>query len=107
MAGHRLSCGPWKKKLSGQRSEAQHAQIGRQELYGTTPIVCPRFDEIVAPDVIAMLWPQSNAGAVVPPQPTAGLVFGGNFQAFPSPDALHPILDCSPSGRLQQSGDSS
>ena len=26
--------GRGKKKLSGQRSEAQHAQIGRQELYG-------------------------------------------------------------------------
>src|SRR4029453_19084018 len=73
----------------------------------TASIVRPRFDEIVAPDVIAMLRPQSNAGAVVKPQPNAWLVLGGLFQSFPPPGALHSVLSHFPSGRLQQSGDSS
>src|ERR1019366_3525251 len=73
----------------------------------TAPIVRPGFAEIVAPDVIAMLWAQSDAGAVVQPQPPTRLVFGGYFQTLPPPDALHPILADLPSGLLQERRDSS
>src|ERR1019366_7918569 len=72
----------------------------------TAPIVRACFHEIVTPDVIAMLRSQSNAGAVVQPQPPARLVFGGNLQAFPPPNALHSVLAHSPSGQLQQRCDS-
>ncbi len=44
--------------------------------------------------------------AVVQPQAPARLLFGGNLQAFPPPDALHSIFAHLPSGLLQQRRDS-
>ena len=57
--------------------------------------------------VIAMRGTQANAASIVQPQPPARLLLGGDFQAFPPPDALHAILAHLPSGQLQQRCDSS
>jgi hypothetical protein len=73
----------------------------------TASIVRPGFDEVVTPYMMAMLRPQSDAASVVQPQAPARLMSGGNFQAFPPPDALHPILADFPSSQLQHPRDSS
>ncbi len=43
------------------------------------PIVGLRLDEVVAPDMVAMLRPQTDAGSVVEPQPATRPLFAGYF----------------------------
>lgn len=43
------------------------------------PIVGLRLDEVVAPDMIAMLRPQTDAGSVVEPEPPPRLLLPGYF----------------------------
>jgi hypothetical protein len=38
-----------------------------------------RLDEVVAPDMIAMLWPQADTGAVIEPQAAPRLLLPGYF----------------------------
>ena len=71
----------------------------------TAAIVRPRFDEIVAPDVIGPHRPRSDAGSVVKPQSSARLLLGRNLQAFPPPDALHTIFAHRPARLFQQGRD--
>jgi hypothetical protein len=42
-------------------------------------IVGLRFDKVVAPDMIAMLRPQTDARAIVEPEPTAWLLSSWYF----------------------------
>ena len=50
-----------------------------------------RLDEVEAPHVIALLWSQPDAGAVVEPEPASRLLLPGYFQPLTAPDALNPI----------------
>jgi hypothetical protein len=50
-----------------------------------------RLDKIVAPDMIAVLRPQADAGSVIQPEPASWLLFPGHFQPFAAPDPLNAI----------------
>ena len=34
------------------------------------PIICPVMHEVVRPNVVAIFWPQTNAGTIVQPEPS-------------------------------------
>jgi hypothetical protein len=60
------------------------------------------FEEVVGPDVIGSLWPQTDAGAVGQPKtPSLGLLVW-DFQPLASPDALNPAIADNPAGPAQQ-----
>ena len=66
------------------------------------PVMRAIFEEIVRPDVIGPLWPQTDAGTVGEPQtPTLGLLVW-DFQPLASPDALNPAIANHPAGPAQQ-----
>lgn len=50
------------------------------------------LDEVEAPDMIAPLRPQPDAGAVVEPEPAPSRLLLQYFQPLAAPDALDPIL---------------
>src|SRR4051794_14856655 len=56
----------------------------------TLSIMGAVLDEVVGPDVIAMLGPQPNAGAVREPQPPALGLLLGHFEPLAAPDPLDP-----------------
>ena len=62
------------------------------------PIVGLRLDEVVTPDMIAMLWSQPDAGAVVEPEPASRLLPPGYFQPLTAPDPLDAITPDLPTG---------
>ena len=55
------------------------------------PIVGLRFHKIVAPNMIAMLRSQPDAGSVVEPQPAARSLLPGYLQPLTAPDSLNSI----------------
>jgi hypothetical protein len=63
------------------------------------------LDEVVGPDVIAVLGPEPDAGAVVQPEPTALRLLLGNLQPLASPDPLDPLVVDQPASPAQQRGD--
>jgi hypothetical protein len=63
------------------------------------------LDEVVGPHVIAVLGPESDAGAVVQPETTALRLPGGHLQPLASPDPLDPLVVDEPAGPAQQRGD--
>ena len=69
------------------------------------PIMGAVLDEVVGPDVIAVLGPEPDAGAVVQPETTALRLPGGNLQPLASPDPLDPLVVDEPAGPAQQLGD--
>lgn len=56
------------------------------------PVTRPGTYEVVAPDMIAPLRPQSNAGSIVQLQAPTLRLLGGNLQPLPPPDPLHPLV---------------
>jgi len=63
------------------------------------------LDEVIGPDVIALLRPQPDARPVGQPEPAALGLFMGHLQPLASPDTLDPlVIDC-PARLAQQSGD--
>ena len=68
------------------------------------PIVGAVFDEVVGPDVIAVLGPEPDTGAVVQPQSAPLRLPGWNLQPLASPDSLHPLVIDEPAGPPQQLG---
>ena len=68
-------------------------------------IVGAVLDEVVGPDVIAVLRPQSDARSVRQPKPAPLGLLKGDLQPLASPDALDPlVVDC-PASLAQQFGD--
>jgi hypothetical protein len=63
------------------------------------------FDKVVAPDMIAVLWPQPDTGSVIEPKPATRLVFPGYFQPLTAPDPLHAITADLPTSLDQKRGD--
>jgi hypothetical protein len=55
-------------------------------------IVSTVLDEVVGPDVVAVLRPQPNARSVGQPEPAALGLFVGDFEPLASPDALDPLV---------------
>ena len=63
------------------------------------------FDEVVAPDMVAMGGPQPNARPIVQPEPAARLVLLRYFQPLTAPDPLHAITANLPTSLDQKCGD--
>jgi hypothetical protein len=63
------------------------------------------LDEVVGPDVIAVLGPEPDTGAVVEPEATPPGLPGRNLQPLASPDPLDPLVVDEPAGPAQQLGD--
>jgi hypothetical protein len=66
-------------------------------------IVRPVLDEVVGPDVVAMLGPQPDARSVRKPEPSAFGLLPGDLQPLASPDPLDTLVvhepACSPQKR--------
>ncbi len=69
------------------------------------PVVGAVLDEVVGPDVIAVLGPEPDTGAVVQPEAPALWLPGRHFQPLASPDPLDPLVVDEPAGPAQQLGD--
>jgi hypothetical protein len=58
------------------------------------------LDEVVGPDMIAVLRPQADARSVGQPEPAALGLLMGNFQPLALPDTLDPlVIDFQPAWR--------
>jgi Transposase DDE domain group 1 len=68
-------------------------------------IVDAILDNVVGPDVIALLRPQPDARSVGQPEPAALGLLMGNLQPLASPDALDPLVVDYPARLAQQRGD--
>src|SRR4051794_4390589 len=66
-------------------------------------IVRAVLDEVVGPDVIAMLGPQPNAGAAREPQASALGLLLGHFEPLAAPDPLDPLVVHQPA-RISEQG---
>jgi hypothetical protein len=63
------------------------------------------LDEVIGPDMIAMLRAQPNARSVGQPEPAALGLLMGNLRPLALPDTLDPlVVDC-PARLTQQFGD--
>ena len=62
-------------------------------------------NEVIGPDMVGPLRPQTDARAVVEPQTTAFRLFAGDFQPLTSPDPLDTLLVHRPAGSTQQRRD--
>ena len=69
------------------------------------PIVGTVLDEVVGPDVVAVLGPEADAGAVIQPETAALRLPGGDLQPLASPDPLDPLVVDEPASSAQQLGD--
>ena len=69
------------------------------------PVVGAVLDKVVGPDVIAVLGPEPDAGAVVEPETSPLWLPGRHFQPLASPDPLDPLVVDQPAGPAQQLGD--
>ena len=67
-----------------------------------SPIVGPILDEIVGPDVVAVLRPEPDAGAVIEPQTAPLRLAGWDLQPLAPPDPLDPLVVDEPTGPPQQ-----
>ena len=67
-------------------------------------IVSAVFDEVIGPDVIPALGPQSNAGSVRQPKPAALGLLTGDVQPLTPPDPLNPLVVDDPACLFQQPG---
>jgi hypothetical protein len=70
-----------------------------------TAIMSLGFDKVVAPDMIAMLWPEPDTGSVIEPEPASRFVFPRYFQPLTAPDPLHAITANLPTRLDQKRGD--
>jgi hypothetical protein len=48
--------------------------------------------EVIAPDMVAIGWPQSDARAIVEPQPLPSRLFLRHFQSFSTPQSFHAFV---------------
>ena len=86
------------RKLIDHRQQPQASAIVSASF---DKVIAP-LNKVIAPYVIAPFRPQSNARPIIQPQRSAGLLSGRHLQAFPPPDALHPVFSHVPAGFLQQ-----
>jgi hypothetical protein len=67
--------------------------------------MCPVLDEVIGPDVIAVLRPQTNAGSVRQPEAPSFWLLLWNLQPLTPPDPLDPLVVDEPARVSQQSRD--
>jgi hypothetical protein len=61
------------------------------------------LNEVVGPDMITVLWPQSDARSVRQPEPPALGLLAGHLEPLAPPDPLDPLVVDHPArGRAQQ-----
>jgi hypothetical protein len=65
----------------------------------------PILDEVVGPDVIAVLGPEADAGSVRQPEPSSFGLLLGNLQPLASPDPLDTLVVDEPTCATQKLGD--
>src|SRR5215207_9381007 len=68
-------------------------------------VVRPVLDEVVGPDVVAMLGPQPDARSIRQPEPSAFGLLPGDLQPLASPNPLDPLVVDEPACSAQQLGD--
>src|SRR5262249_18745398 len=66
-----------------------------------TAILRPRCHKVVAPDMIRMLRPKPDTGAVGQPQSASGWLFLRHLESLPPPDPLHAFVIDPPAIRPQ------
>ena len=62
------------------------------------------LDEVVGPDVVAVLGSETDAGAIVEPEAPALRLPGWDLQPLASPDPLDPLVVDQPARPAQQFG---
>ena len=67
-----------------------------------SPVMGAVLEEVIGPDVVAVLRPQPDAGSVRQPEPPAFGLFAGNLEPLTPPDALDPLVVDQPAGPAQQ-----
>src|SRR5208283_3710726 len=65
------------------------------------------LDEVVGPDMVRMLGPQTDAGSVIEPEPLPLWLLCRDLQPLPPPDALDALDVHRPAGAPQQRRDPS
>ena len=75
-----------------------------EQLQGTAVVGAFRH-EVISPDVVTTLRPQTDTGAVGKPQTASLGLAAGHLEALRAPDALHALLVDVLAGHLQQAGD--
>jgi hypothetical protein len=67
----------------------------------------PGLHKVVAPHVVPISWPQSDAGAIVEPQSLSSRLFLRHFQSFSTPQSFHAFVIHSPPLVIEQCRNSS
>ncbi len=75
-----------------QRQALAAGLVDDREDAELTPVVRPRLDKVIRPDMPRILRSQPNTRAIVQPQPTAFWLTLGHLQPFAPPDPLHPFV---------------
>lgn len=84
VARSELSINPGGQAFPGELvDQIEHAELPL--------VVGPALDEVVGRDMVRPLWPQTDAGPIVEPEPTSPGLLLRNLQPLPPPDALHPL----------------
>src|SRR3954471_12581689 len=85
--------------------QAQDDVVDDVEHADLAPVMGSVLDEVVGPDMIAVLGAKPDAGAIAQPEPAALGLPGRDLQPLASPDALDPLVVDEPTGPAQQLGD--
>ena len=67
------------------------------------PVVSPVMDEVIGPDMIGTLWPETDAGPVIQPQSPLLWLLLRYFKPLTPPDPLRLLMVHMPAGLVQQS----
>jgi hypothetical protein len=67
------------------------------------PVIGSVVNKVIRPDMIAVLWPQPQAGSVIQPEPPFLGLFHRYFQPLTSPQAFNALVSDLPAGISQQS----
>jgi hypothetical protein len=70
-----------------------------------TAIMSAILDEVVGPDVVRMLGPETDAGTVRHPQSATFWLLLRDLQALAPPDPFNPAITDRPASLAQQGGD--
>ena len=77
--------------------DIQHAEL--------PSVMCPALDKVVRPDVIGILWPQTDARAIAQPEPASLWLLLWDLEPFSTPDPLDAFDVHRPAFALQQCSD--
>ena len=49
-------------------------------------------DQVIGPDMVGSLGPQTDTGAVIAPEPLPFRLYAEHFKPLPAPDPLDPLV---------------